>query len=122
MPSPYAFTVGDEVFFDPHIGAPQCWCQKPHCTSKQLDMLQQLTARVRYGVGPSKVFIRGNRGSGKSMILRRGLLHGLAMAIPGLRYGVVRRNMPDLRQNHLIYLGAEMRKLGGDFHETHAIA
>jgi len=30
--------------------------------------------------------------------------------------------MPDLRQNHLIYLGAEMRKLGGDFHETHAIA
>lgn len=84
-------------------------------------MLQQLTARVKSGVGPSKVFIRGNRGSGKSMILRRGLLHGLAMAIPGLRYGVIRRNMPDLRQNHLIYLGIEMRKLGGDFHETHGI-
>jgi hypothetical protein len=107
--SPYAFTVGGEIFFDPHPGA-------------QLEALQKLAARVRTGVGASKVFLRGNRGGGKSVMVRKGLLHGLAMAIPGLRYVVVRRNMPDLRTNHLIYLGAEMRKLGGEYHETHGIA
>lgn len=107
--SPYAFTVGDEVFFDPHPGV-------------QLETLRLLTNRVRKGEGPRRVYIRGPRGTGKSIIIRKGLLHGLAMAIPGLKYVVVRRNMPDLRQNHLIYLGAEMRKLGGSFHETHGIA
>ena len=104
-----AFEINGEVFFAPHAG-------------KQQEVLRVLTDRVRFGVGPSKWFIRGNRNSGKSVILRKGLLHALAMVIPGLRYGVVRRNMPDLRQNHLIYLGAEMRRLGGDFHETHGIA
>jgi hypothetical protein len=67
------------------------------------------------GKGPSKFFLRGNRGGGKSVTIRKGLLHGLAMAIPGLRYGVVRRNMPDLHLNHLIYLSGEMRKLGGEY-------
>ena len=112
MPSPYAFTItgpnGPEVFFDPH--------------PRQREILQMLSARVMRGEGPRRFFLRGNRGGGKSYMIRRGLLHGLAMAIPGLKYVVVRRNMPDLRQNHLIYLGAEMRKLGGDFHETHGIA
>jgi hypothetical protein len=54
--------------------------------------------------------------------MRRGFLHAMAMALPGIKYAVVRRNMPDLRKNHLIYLGAEMRALGGRYHETHGIA
>lgn len=114
-PSPYAFTVGGEVFFDPHSG-PGCWCGHPTCTPKQLTTIQQITQRVLYGRGPSKFFLRGNRGGSKSFLTRRGILHALSMAVPGLKYVVVRRNMPDLRSNHLIYLGAEMRKLRGDDH------
>ena len=102
MSSPVVFEVNGQEFFRPHVG-------------KQLALLQQLTSRVRWGVGPSKVFVRGNRGSGKSVILRKGLLHALAMAVPGLRYGVIRRNMPDLTTNHLIYLQHEMTQLGGDY-------
>jgi len=113
-PSPYAFTVGGKVFFDPHIG-PGCWCGKPQCTPLQRDLLKRLSRRVLTGEGPSKFFLRGNRGSGKSVTIRKGLLHGLAMAIPGLRYGVVRRNMPDLYLNHLQYLESEMRQLGGTY-------
>lgn len=109
LSSPYAFQVGEEVFFDPHPGA-------------QLSLVQQVARRVMTGEGPSKFFLRGNRGGGKSFTVRRGVCHALAMAIPGLKYAVVRRNMPDLRTNHLIYLGAEMRKLGGEWNETHAIA
>jgi hypothetical protein len=100
--SPYAFTIGTEVFFDPHPGA-------------QLSVVQQVAKRVMTGEGPSKFFLRGNRGGGKSLTVRRGICHALAMAIPGLRYVVVRRNMPDLNTNHLIYLHSEMRKLGGDY-------
>ncbi len=104
-PSPHAFTVAGEVFIDPHPGV-------------QLEVVQRVAARVMRGEGPSKFFLRGNRGGGKSFLVRRGVLHALAMAVPGLKYVVVRRNMPDLRSNHLIYLGSEMRKLGGSFHET----
>lgn len=108
-PSPYAVTIGSEVFFDPHPGV-------------QREVLQRLSARVMRGEGPSKYFLRGNRGGGKSVLMRKGFLHAMALIFPGLKYAVVRRNMPDLRQNHLIYLGAEMRKLGGQYHETHGIA
>ena len=108
-PSPYAFLVGDKVFYDPHPGA-------------QLEFVQRVAKRVMTGEGPSKFFLRGNRGGGKSLTVRRGVCHALALAIPGLKYVVVRRNMPDLRQNHLIYLGAEMRQLGGEWHETFGIA
>ncbi len=109
MASPYAFTVGAETFFDPHPGV-------------QLDAVQRISRRVLTGAGPRRFFLRGPRGTGKSFLVRRGVCHALAMAIPGIRYAVVRRNMPDLRANHLIYLGAEMRKLGGEYHETHGIA
>jgi hypothetical protein len=108
-PSPYAFTIGGEVFFDPHPGA-------------QLELVQRVARRVMTGEGPRRYFLRGNRGGGKSFCVRRGVLHALAMALPGLRYVVVRRNMPDLRTNHLIYVGPEMRQLGGEWNETHAIA
>jgi len=109
MPSPHAFVVNGDVFFDPHPGT-------------QLEVLQKVSGRVMRGEGASKFFLRGNRGGGKSYLVRRGCLHGLAMAVPGLKYVVIRRNMPDLRANHLIYVGSEMRKLGGEYHETHAIA
>lgn len=104
-PSPHAFVVNGAVFFDPHPG-------------KQCEVLDILRGRV-FGSGPApvNVFLRGNRGSGKSRLVRA-FLHACAMASPGFKYVVVRRNMPDLRQNHLIYVGTEMRKLGGTFHET----
>src|SRR5688500_12490671 len=106
--SPHAFLVDGEVFFDPH--------------DRQRDILQRLAARVMRGEGPAKYFLRGTGGGGTPYMVRRGLLHGLAMAIPWIKYVVVRRNMPDLRLNHLMYLGAEMRTLGGEYHETHGIA
>jgi phage terminase large subunit len=104
MPSPYAFECNGEVLFDPHPGT-------------QLQAVQAISARVMRGEGPSKFFLRGNRGGGKSFAMRW-TLHALAMAIPGFKYAVVRRNMPDLHVNHLQFLGKEMRKLGGSFHET----
>jgi hypothetical protein len=104
MPSPYAFVVDDQLLFDPH--------------PKQLAIMQRLAARIQgTGPGPSKFFLYGNRGGGKSLVGRM-FLHAMAVACPGLKYVVIRRNLPDLRQNHLIYLGAEIRLLGGDFHET----
>lgn len=109
MSTPYAFDVNGETFFRPHPGV-------------QEHILQRLIARVLRGEGPSKIFLRGKRGGGKSVLCRKGLLHWLALAVPGLRYVVVRRNMPDLRLNHLQYLGREMRALGGTYHETHGIA
>lgn len=104
-PSPYAFVVSGEVFFDPHPG-------------KQREVLEILRTRVlTMEPAPANIFIYGNRGSGKSKLVRT-FLHACAMAIPGFRYVVVRRNMPDLRKNHLIYVGPEMRKLGGTFNQT----
>lgn len=107
--SPYAFTIGDEVFFDPHPGV-------------QREVLDLLRRRV---LGPEdaprNVFLWGNRGGGKSRLVRS-FLHACATAYPGFKYVVVRRNMPDLRKNHLIYVDSEMRRLRGHFHETHGIA
>jgi hypothetical protein len=105
--SPHAFLVNGEVFFDP-------W-------PKQAEIMRRLATRVQTGAGASKYFLRGNRGGGKSKMMRN-FLHAMAMAHPGLKYVVVRRNMPDLRLNHLNDVGPEMQRLGGDFHETHAIA
>ena len=105
MASLYAFTVGPDVFFDPHPGT-------------QLETVQRIAQRVLMGVGASKYGLRGNRGGGKSFMVRRGTMHALAMAIPGWKYAVVRRNLPDLHKNHLVYVGKEMRTLGGTFNET----
>ena len=58
-PSPYAFVVSGEVFYDPHPGA-------------QLDLVQRVARRVMTGEGPSKFFLRGNRGGGKSLTVRCG--------------------------------------------------
>lgn len=116
-PSPHAFVVDGAVFFDPHEG-------------KQVQVLKVLRDRV-LGEGPIawegkeysgvNLFLVGNRGSGKSRIVRS-FLHAVAVSVPFFRYVIVRRNMPDLRKNHLIYVGPEMRKLGGDFNETYGLA
>jgi hypothetical protein len=108
QPSPFAFLVNGKVIFDPHEG-------------KQRDILQGLQARLFHGQGPANWFLRGNRGSGKSKMVRS-FFHAAALAIPGFRYGIIRRNMPDLRRNHLIYVGPEMRLFGGDLNETLGLA
>ena len=79
-PSPYAFLVGDKVFYDPHPGA-------------QLELVQRVAKRVMTGEGPSKFFLRGNRGGGKSLTVRRGVCHALALAIPGLKYEIGRAHV-----------------------------
>jgi hypothetical protein len=109
QPSPHAFLVNGTVFFDPHPGL-------------QREVLDLLRRRV-LGTGPEpgNVFLWGNRGGGKSRLVRS-FLHAVAMACPGFKYVVVRRNMPDLRKNHLIYVSSEMRRLGGSFHDTFGIA
>ncbi len=107
-PSPHAFTVNGDVFFDPHPG-------------RQVEILGVLRERILGAGGPVNLFLYGNRGSGKSRLVRS-FLHACAVSLPGFRYVIVRRNMPDLRKNHLIYVGPEMRKLGGDFNQTHGQA
>ena len=103
-----AMLVNGEVFFDP--------------TPKQYEIIVQLQQRIM-GTGdePSNFFLWGDRGGGKSK-LARPFAHAMAMACPGLKYAFLRRNMPDLRKNHLIYVGPEMRRLGGDYHETYGQA
>lgn len=101
----HSFTVNGKEFFTPHPG-------------KQVDVLEVLKSRVLgRGPAPANVFLWGNRGSGKSRLVRS-FLHAVAMAVPGFKYALVRRNMPDLHKNHLIYVGREMRQLGGDYHQT----
>lgn len=67
------------------------------------------------------LLIEGSRGTGKSMILRNDA-HMRALAYPGYTYLIVRRTMPELKKSHLRFIDAEMRKLGGYFHKTDAIA
>lgn len=95
MPSPYAFTVGDRVLFDPMPGP-------------QLAFMQAREPNV---------LLIGNRGGGKSIALRH-LGHGYARAFEGFRYIIVRRSFPELTKNHLIYLDGEMKLLGGTYNKT----
>jgi hypothetical protein len=95
MPSPYAFTVGDQVLFDPMPG-PQ---------------VEFLTATE------PNVFIYGNRGGGKSITLRM-WCHGEALAKPGLVYVIVRKGYPELHLNHLMFLDDEMSLFGGTYNKT----
>jgi hypothetical protein len=63
----------------------------------------------------------GGRGSGKSTIGRWDC-HMRALAHPGYTYIVLRRTYPELAKSHLMYIPAEMKKLGGYFHHTDKIA
>lgn len=79
-------------------------------------------AQFDYITAPEEhVFLWGNRGGGKS-VTARWAFHALAMAYPGYRYGILRTSYPELNDNHLIYLDAEMKALGGDYHSTKHIA
>lgn len=67
------------------------------------------------------LFLYGNRGGGKS-VTARNHCHSLAMAYPGYKYAILRTSFPELIKNHLIFLNAEMKKLGGDYHGGQFIA
>lgn len=92
--SPYAFTIphGDRVdlMFDPTPGQLPC-----------------LLAEI------PNLFIVGNRGGGKSTLLRF-LAHALAMSRPGLKYIIIRRSFPELGKTHLAYLEDELFRMGGE--------
>lgn len=97
MPGPLAITLSNgEVFYDPHPG-------------RQTAALWWLTRRVanKRDAFAGNVFIYGNRGGGKSRLVRA-FFHNCALTFPGLRYIVVRRHYPDLTKNHLIYLHQEL--------------
>lgn len=63
------------------------------------------------------VLFWGGRGSGKSMCGRWDA-HMRALAYPGFKYCILRRTFPELESSHLIPLPAEMKKLGGYYHQT----
>ena len=68
-----------------------------------------------------KVLMWGNRGGGKSYCARFDA-HMRALAYPGYKYCILRRNFPELEKTHLLDVPAEMHKLGGYFHKTQHIA
>lgn len=63
----------------------------------------------------------GNRGGGKSHCGRWDA-HMRAMAVPGLRYCILRRTYPELQKTHLIHINHEMMQLGGYFNKSEKIA
>lgn len=65
-----------------------------------------------HGVTTPKFLLEGERGTGKSHCLRWDC-HLKALAYPGYKYLMLRRTMPELRKSHLLFLGNEMKKLGG---------
>lgn len=62
-------------------------------------------------------FFWGNRGGGKS-VTARWTCHARALTYPGYRYAILRTSFPELIKNHLIYLGAEMKDLGGSYNAS----
>lgn len=63
----------------------------------------------------------GNRGGGKSTLLRFDA-HMRALSVPNVNLILVRRTFPELMKSHLIYVGQEMKLLGGDYNKTEHIA
>lgn len=63
----------------------------------------------------------GNRGGGKSIMLRYDA-HIRALSVPNSQLILVRRSFPELTKSHLIYIAEEMRLLGGDYHHSNHIA
>lgn len=48
--------------------------------------------------------------------------HARALAYPGFKYVILRRTSPELLRSHLLFIDAEMKALGGDWHGTHKMA
>jgi hypothetical protein len=65
--------------------------------------------------------LEGPRGTGKSKAIRFDA-HMRAHAIPNWSYLILRRQTTDLKKSHLIFMDAEMKKLGGTFNKTDNIA
>ncbi len=59
------------------------------------------------------VLALGTRGTGKSKMLRWDAIIR-CMMFPNFRALVLRREMPQLRESHLVHIGAEMAQLGGE--------
>lgn len=63
----------------------------------------------------------GNRGGGKSILLRFDA-HMRALSVPNANFILVRRSYPELMRSHLIHIKTEMKLLGGDYHATDHVA
>lgn len=71
-------------------------------------------------VTPNLIAI-GNRGGGKSIMLRFDA-HMRALSVPGSQLILVRRSFPELYKSHLVFIQKEMKLLGGSYHESNHIA
>lgn len=71
-------------------------------------------------IAPNVLYI-GARGTGKSHALRWEA-HSRALAYPGFKYVILRRTYPELLKSHIMFLDAEMKKLGGKWHSTNKMA
>lgn len=65
----------------------------------------------------ANVLYYGGRGSGKSLALRMEA-HARALANPGFVYAILRRKFPELERSHIMFLPAEMKKLGGYYNKS----
>lgn len=63
----------------------------------------------------------GNRGGGKSQLLRFDG-HMRALAVPNCNLILVRRTYPELLRSHLVHISQEMKLLGGDYNKSEHIA
>jgi hypothetical protein len=106
-PSPcrieFALTFGNKVLFDPN--------------PKQLPVLLDQHPNL---------FVYGNRGGGKSLVLRW-LAHQMANQHPGFQYAFLHRSFPELNRTHLIPIDSEMKTFWHDgkqssYHHTDHIA
>jgi len=104
----------------PTLSNPSLSVQKPDGTLDVLYEAQDHQRPFHESTLPNLVML-GPRGSGKSLSLRMDA-HMRACLIPDFKYLVVRRRIPELKRSHLVYINGEMRRLGGDFHNTDNIA
>lgn len=77
--------------------------------------------RLFHGTTAENCLLEGPRGTGKSLGIRFDG-HMFCRAVPGWKYLVLRRKLTDLKKNHLLFMDAEMKKLGGHFNKTDNIA
>lgn len=65
----------------------------------------------------SNLLALGTRDTGKSVWLRWDAIIRCLM-FPGFKALILRRKLTDLRKSHLLFIGAEMKALGGKYRET----
>ena len=105
---------------------PPAWCSgSEECRQRQRDsgIAETVDGEQRWLFLPTpkqvecmlskkkNLFIWGNRGGGKSVMIRW-LLHAMALTIPNFKYAILRTSFVELEKNHLIYLDQEMSKFG----------